>query len=81
MDGAYRRAMPRSIPKLFADHLLGEPVEQWIMRRRPDMSYRHIAAELKAATDGRVDLSTQTIINWEAGVASERQDNRGETGP
>lgn len=56
--------------RTLADHLLDEPVEDWINRRRAEgIAWRWIARDLMNATDGKVDVTVQTLQNWvEAGV-------------
>ena len=44
--------------------LLGEPVVDWIRARRPGTPWRTIAAELRTATNGQIDVTAQTLINW-----------------
>lgn len=45
--------------------LLGEPVNQWIsLRRSNGVSWRAIAKELDAATDGQVDVTYETLRGW-----------------
>lgn len=45
--------------------LLGEPVNQWIsLRRRNGVSWRAIAKELEAATDGQIDVTYETLRGW-----------------
>lgn len=47
-----------------ATRLLGRPVVPWILERRPHRTWEQIVAELAEATDGVVDVSDQTLINW-----------------
>lgn len=48
-----------------ASLLLGEPVEAWILARRErGQSWRVIARDLYTATNGRVDVAHQTLVNW-----------------
>jgi hypothetical protein len=52
---------------LLADHLLaGEGgVDAWVAARRATgRSWRLIARELYVATQGRVDVTAQTLHNW-----------------
>lgn len=48
-----------------ADHLLGEDLEGWVQRRRiKGLSWRAIAYELYATTDGKVLISFETLRSW-----------------
>lgn len=49
---------------LFAQ-LQGQPLEDWIADQRDaGKSLRAIAAELSDLTDGAVEVSPQTVLNW-----------------
>lgn len=48
-----------------ADLLLGRPVLDFIAERRAnDDPYRRIAADLRDATDGEIDVSDVTVRAW-----------------
>jgi hypothetical protein len=48
-----------------ADILLGRPVLDFISERRADdVSYRRIAADLRDATSGEIDVSDVTVRAW-----------------
>ncbi len=48
-----------------ASQLLGEPVRDWVRARRPvPRTWRQIAAELRDATNGMVDVAPATLLNW-----------------
>lgn len=47
-----------------ADVLLGEPVENFIAARRPQRSWRLLARDLYDATDGRVDVTPESVRSW-----------------
>jgi hypothetical protein len=54
-----------------ASLLLGQAVAPWIRARRPDTSWRLIAAELREKTQGEIDVPPQTLINWAPDPAPE----------
>lgn len=43
---------------------LGMPVAPWIRARRPHTSWRALAEELRKATNGRITVPHQTLMNW-----------------
>jgi hypothetical protein len=61
---------------MLADVLLGQPVEEWIAARRPKTSYRQLTRDLRAATDGRIDITEAAMRLWAqpATVPAQRQD-------
>ena len=56
--------------KRLAELLLGEPIDGWILARRPDTSWRLIAEELREATGGQVHVAPETMRLW--GTSAER---------
>ena len=45
--------------------LLGEPVDAWVRARRVGgASWRDIAADLRDRTNGRINVTHQTLVNW-----------------
>jgi hypothetical protein len=58
----------RTPKQTLADELLGEPVEEWVLRHRgsvpPHLSWRVIAEKLRTATNGKVWVTDQTLRNW-----------------
>jgi len=45
--------------------LLGQPVDEWIQARRADnQPWRIIARDLYERTNGRIDVTHQTLVNW-----------------
>lgn len=58
--------MPPTPPRQrLADLLLGRPVLEFIAEKYADgLSYRRIAADLRDATDGEIDVSDVTIRTW-----------------
>jgi hypothetical protein len=49
----------------YADLLLGRSVDDFITERRAnDISYRRIAADLRDATSGEIDVSDVTVRAW-----------------
>ncbi len=61
----------RSASQKLADFILGEPVEEWILRRRPAKSWDKIARELATITRGDVDVKDMTVWRWVAGRLDE----------
>lgn len=48
-----------------ADMILPDGVEKFVFDLRAErVSWRHIAARLAAATDGRVDVTHETVRAW-----------------
>lgn len=48
-----------------ATMLLGEPVDAWIRaKREAGEPWRVIARELHQRTNGRIDVTHQTLVNW-----------------
>ena len=48
-----------------ASHLLGRPVLEWVAEQREaGWTYRKIAEDLKAATDGQVDITAEALRLW-----------------
>lgn len=60
--------MPKpSARQRLADLLLGQPVADFIAERRTAGARWHvIAADLRAATDGEIDISGEAIRQWHA---------------
>lgn len=55
-----------------ADLLLGRPVLDFIAERRADdASYRRIAADLRDATSGEIDVSDVTVRAWHLAAQEE----------
>jgi len=51
-----------------ASVLLGKPVLVWISDQRAEgLTWRTVAQRLAAETDGRIDVTPQTVLNWAAG--------------
>lgn len=67
---------PQTPGQRLASLLLGQPVIPWIRSRRTHMSWRQIAAELRDKTDGQVDVTAQTLVNWT--TADPAPERRGE---
>lgn len=68
--------MHRTPKHQLADHLLGEPLIDWLHARRPGSSWRRLAIELGTETNGQVDVTPESLRAWyvasttaEAGVA------------
>lgn len=54
-----------------AEHLMGEPMTDYIARRRAEgRSWRLIARDVREATGGQVDVTYETIRSWATAVAS-----------
>ena len=48
-----------------ASHLLHRPVLEWVAEQREaGWTYRKIAEDLKAATDGQVDITAEALRLW-----------------
>jgi hypothetical protein len=59
----------------YADLLLERPVEDFIAERRAnDLSYRRIAADLRDATSGEIDVSDVTIRAWHLRAPDQAED-------
>lgn len=56
--------MPPTPIQALAEHLLGQPVGQWLRERRPERSYRRLAQDLLGATGGQIDVTDRTIAAW-----------------
>lgn len=56
--------MHRTPKHQLADHLLGEPLIDWLSARRPEKSWRKLAIELAAATHGQVDVTPESLRAW-----------------
>lgn len=56
--------MPPTPIQALAEHLLGQPVGDWLRERRPDRSYRRLAQDLYRATDGSIDVTDRTVAAW-----------------
>ncbi len=45
--------------------ILGEPIEAWIAKQRADgIAWRIVARNLYGATNGRIDVTHETLRNW-----------------
>jgi hypothetical protein len=65
----------RPAQQRYADLLLGRSVDDFIAERRAnDMPYRKIAAELRDATDGEIDVSDVTVRAWWLRQSSESEE-------
>lgn len=61
---------------LLAGALLHEPVTEWIAARRAEgRPWRFVARDLADATDGRIDVTVQTLHNWMADARADRKDS------
>lgn len=48
-----------------ADHILGEPVADFIRARRAEgRSWRMVERDLREATDGQIDVTYETLRTW-----------------
>lgn len=58
--------MPATTPTAqLASALLGVDVVDWIAKRRDEgRSWRWVARDLADATDGRIDVTLQTLYSW-----------------
>lgn len=57
--------MPAGTPtQRLADHLLGEPLEEFVRARRPGRSWRLIARDIYEATNGDIDVTPITLASW-----------------
>lgn len=54
----------RRLSEMLFEQTVGQPLPHWIAERRPDESWRSLAAEVYALTDGEVSLTDVTLINW-----------------
>ena len=55
---------PRTDKQRLADLLLGEPVEDWIIRHRPGLAWDKIAVELGRVTNDSVVITGVTCREW-----------------
>lgn len=60
---------PTSTAQVLAEHILGEPIVPWLSDRRrqgqPDeRSYHRLAADLREATGGKVDITGESVRQW-----------------
>ncbi len=59
-------ALDRLPRQRYADMLLGRSVDDFIAERRANgQSYRRIAADLRDATSGEIDISDVTVRAWD----------------
>jgi hypothetical protein len=68
----YLDTMPvaESPNQAFASFILQRPVREWIAEQRElGWSWRKIADDLKIATNGQVDVSHESIRQWNEEVA------------
>jgi len=54
----------RTDKQRLADLLLGEPVEDWILRNRPALAWDKIAIALGEATKGAIVITGVTCREW-----------------
>lgn len=55
-----------------ASTLLGQPLEEWVARRRhAGMSWKTIADDLAASTNGQISVSRETLRGWFAPALSD----------
>ncbi len=54
----------RTDKQRLADLLLGEPVEDWILRNRPALAWDKIDRALGDKTQGAVDITGVTCREW-----------------
>ena len=48
-----------------AEMILGEPIEAWIAKQRADgIAWRIVARNRYGATNGRIDVTHETLRNW-----------------
>lgn len=47
-----------------ATTILGRPLEDFVLERRPDKSWRLIARDLHEATNGQVDVTGEALRGW-----------------
>lgn len=47
-----------------ADVLLGQPLQDYVLSRRPERSWRLIARDVYTATNGRIDVTHETLRGW-----------------
>jgi hypothetical protein len=60
--------------QVLATELLGVPVLEWIDERRSQgRSWRLVARDLLAATDGKVDVTPETVRLWTIAPAPTEQ--------
>jgi hypothetical protein len=50
-----------------ADVLLDESLDAFVLSRRPARSWRLIARDLYDATEGKVDVTYETLRSWYSG--------------
>lgn len=63
--------MPEATPlQRLAEHLLGEPLEDFVRSRRPDRPWRLIARDIYEATNGEVDVTHESLRLWFPDVKS-----------
>lgn len=57
--------MPVTATQQLAEVHLGEPLRDWVVaRRRQGLSWKSVAAELRIATNDRVQLNRETLRVW-----------------
>lgn len=47
-----------------AELLLGEPLEDFVLSRRPNRAWRLIARDIYEVTKGEVDVTPVTLASW-----------------
>lgn len=58
--------------RILADTLLPDGgLAKFIADRRPDRSWRMVARDLLETTNGRVDVTPETVRRWSAEIAAE----------
>jgi len=58
---------PRTATQQLAELLLGQPLDDWLTERRTGWGkrpYRRIAEELAHVTNGKVDVTGETLRLW-----------------
>lgn len=66
-----------------AEHLLGEPLKDWVLRhRRDDRGWPWISQKLREVTDGQVELSRTWLwkLYGDADAAGARADSDSDAG-
>lgn len=54
----------RQLDEMRFEQIAGTTLPEWIADRRPGTSWGSLAAEIYALTDGVVQVTHQTLINW-----------------
>jgi len=57
--------MDQTPTQRLAQTLLGQDLRTWVLARRAERkSWRIIARDLRDATDGSIDVTDRTLLNW-----------------